>query len=124
MFIHGGGLTVGSSVSDWYEPSTLVSLSEIIVVTINYRLDHLGVLYLEDTDATGNQALLDQNLALKWIYENAHTFGGDKTKITVSGESAGGISIGFHLFYPKSWPYFRNAIMQSGTPLLKCILNV
>ena len=120
VFIHGGGLTIGSSVSDWYEPSTLVSLSEIIVITINYRLDYLGLLYLEDTDATGNQALLDQTLALEWIYENAHTFGGDKNKITVSGESAGAISIGFHLFYPKSWPYFRNAIMQSGTPLMKC----
>ena len=123
VFIHGGGLHFGSSTNDLYEPSTLVSLSEIIVATINYRLDHFGLLYLEGTDARGNQALLDQSLALKWIYENAHTFGGDRTKITLVGESAGAISIGFHLFYPNSWPYFRNVIMESGVPLMKCTKN-
>ena len=96
---------MGSSASDWYEPSTLVAMSDIIVITLNYRLDHYGLLHIADTE-TGNSALLDQNLALKWIYENAHTFGGDKNRITVSGESAGAISIGFHLFYPDSWPYF------------------
>ena len=123
VFIHGGGLHFGSSTNDLYEPSTLVSLSEIIVVTINYRLDHFGLLYLEGTNARGNQALLDQSLALKWIYENAQTFGGDRTKITLVGESAGAISIGYHLFYPNSCPYFRNVIMESGVPLMECTKN-
>jgi carboxylesterase type B len=59
---------------------------------------------------------LDQNLALKWIYKNAYRFGGDKTKITISGHSAGAWSVGYHLFYKKSWPYFRNAILESGGP--------
>ncbi len=62
------------------------------------------------------QALLDQNLALKWIYENAAEFGGDKERITIGGESAGSWSVGYHLVFKKSWPYFRNAILQSGTP--------
>ena len=92
-------------------------MSDIVVVTINYRLDALGFLHVGgENDAKGNQALLDTTLALKWISENAQKFGGDNTKITISGESAGAWSVGFMLFYPKSWPYFRNAILQSGGP--------
>ncbi len=59
---------------------------------------------------------MDQHLALKWVYDNAELFGGDKTKITISGQSAGAWSVGYHLFYPHSWPYFRNSIMESGGP--------
>lgn len=55
-------------------------------------------------------------MALKWINENAKTFGGDRSKITISGQSAGAWSVGYHLFYKESWSYFRNAIMQSGGP--------
>ena len=116
VFIHGGALATGTSSADLYEPSTVVSMEDIIVVTINYRLNIFGFLHLADTDASGNQGFLDQNLALKWVYDNAEKFGGDKRKITISGESAGAWSVGYHLFYPKSWPYFRNAILQSGTP--------
>ena len=86
-----------------------------------FRLDAFGFLYLDDSIATGNQGFLDQNMALKWIYNNAFSFGGDNSKITVSGQSAGSWLVGFHLFYPDSWPYFRNAIMLSGTPLYKGI---
>lgn len=75
--------------------------------------------FAEGTDATGNQGFLDQSLALKWIYDNAFSFGGDNSKITISGESAGSWSVGYHLFYPGSWPYFRNAIMESGGPTYK-----
>jgi para-nitrobenzyl esterase len=52
----------------------------------------------------GNQALLDQNLALKWINENAARFSGDNSRITIGGERAG--SVGYHLIYKASWPYF------------------
>lgn len=59
------------------------------MVTFNYRLNALGFLGVEDTDATGNQGILDQTMALKWVYENAASFSGDNSKIAVSGESAG-----------------------------------
>lgn len=112
VFIHGGSYLSGSGID--YEPSTLVAMSDIIVVTINYRLNALGFLHVEGSEATGNQGLLDTTMALKWISENAEMFGGDNTKVTISGESAGAWSVGFLLYYEKSWPYFRNGIMQSG----------
>lgn len=116
IWIHGGSLMSDSSASDFWEPSTLVAAGDIIVASINYRLGIFGFLHLSDSDATGNIGLLDQQLAMKWIYDNADKFGGDKNKITIFGESAGANSVGFHLFMESSWPYFRNAIMQSGGP--------
>lgn len=114
VFIHGGSYVNGDGAS--YEPSTIVAMSDIIVITINYRLNALGFMHLAGTDATGNQGLHDSTTALKWIHKNAVTFGGDKSKITISGESAGAWSVGYHLFLKESWPYFRNGIMQSGGP--------
>lgn len=112
VFIHGGGFTQGAG--HFYNGTTVVSMSDVIVVTINYRLSALGFLHVAGTDVTGNQGLLDTSLALRWISDNARAFGGDNTKITISGESAGAWNVGFQLFIPASWPYFRNAIMQSG----------
>ena len=88
----------------------------MIVVSFNYRLNVFGFLHLADSDASGNVGFLDQTMAMKWVYENTKSFGGDNSKITVFGESAGSWSVGFHLFYRESWPYFRNAIMESGAP--------
>ena len=116
IYIHGGSFTNGATAIDMFEPSTIVAMSDVIVVTINYRLNAFGFIHLSDSEITGNQGLLDQSMALKWVYENAERFGGDKTRITISGESAGAWSAGFHMFYPNSWPYFRNIIMESGTP--------
>ena len=92
-----------------------MSETQLIVVTINYRLSLLGFLYLDDIQAPGNQGLLDQNLALKWVYENIGNFGGDPTKITLLGESAGSASVSHHLLSKLSWPYFNAAIMESGS---------
>lgn len=68
-------------------------------------------------DAPGNQGLLDQYLALKWIHNNIQYFGGDSSKITIFGESAGSVSVSLHLLSPLSSNLFRNAIMESGTAL-------
>jgi carboxylesterase type B len=101
---------------DW-AGGVIAGTQDIIVITINYRLNALGFLHLKgEADASGNQGLLDQNMALKWIFENAATFGGDKDKITIGGQSAGAWSVGYHLFMPSSWSYFRNGILQSGGP--------
>ena len=98
VFIHGGSFVVGRASDDRFDASTLVSHSNMIVVTIQYRLDSFGFLHLSDSAAFGNQGFLDQSLALKWIYENADKFGCDRNKITISGESAGSFSIGMKKF--------------------------
>jgi len=117
LYIHGGAFLIGSPADDRTEPSTLIAATNIIVVSINYRLGAFGFLHIKNTEATGNQGILDQHLALKWVYENANRFGGDRTRITIAGQSAGSWSVGYHLIYKPSWPYFRNAILESGTPL-------
>ncbi len=57
-------------------------------------------MHLTNTDISGNQGFLDQSLALKWIYDNADRFGGDRNKITLGGQSAGSFSASYHLIYP------------------------
>ena len=72
---------------------------------------------MDHENAPGNQGLLDQNLALNWIHNNIQFFGGDSSKITLFGESAGSASVSLHLLSRLSHNLFRNAIMQSGTAL-------
>lgn len=114
VWIHGGGWIFGSG--NEYDGSTLAAMKNMVSITINYRLGPFGFTHIKDTEAKGNQAMLDQSLALKWIYENAASFGGDKNRITICGESAGSWSVGYHLLFKQSWPYFNNAILQSGAP--------
>ena len=91
----------------------------MIVISIEYRVDSLGFLYLNTTDAPGNQGLYDQLLAFQWIHKNIKNFGGDPERITLFGESAGGVSIGIHMLSPKTRHLFTNAILQSSGPTAK-----
>lgn len=117
VWIYGGGFFSGSTDLDVYDGKYLASLYKVIIVSIAYRTDTLGFLYLGDEAAPGNMGLLDQNLALKWISENIDKFGGDSNNITLFGESAGAASVNFHMFSPLSSDLFQRAIMQSSTGL-------
>jgi para-nitrobenzyl esterase len=116
VWIHGGGFLNGSS--DIYNARTLATRGGIVVVTINYRLGALGFLahpaLAADPDQLGNYGLADQQAALRWVRDNIAAFGGDPTKVTIAGESAGAISVCDHLVAPESAGLFRGAIMQSG----------
>jgi carboxylesterase type B len=72
---------------------------------------------MDHENAPGNQGLLDQQMALSWIHNNIQYFGGDSTQITLFGESAGSVSVSFHLLSTLSSNLFNNAIMESGTAL-------
>jgi para-nitrobenzyl esterase len=122
VWIHGGAFIMGSGSQPLYNGSSFAVNHDIVVVTINYRLGLLGLLYLGDLagDAYrhGNVSLLDQLAALRWVRENIEAFGGDPGRVTVMGESAGAISIGALLGAPAARGLFDRAILQSGAPEL------
>jgi para-nitrobenzyl esterase len=116
VWIHGGALVAGES--DAYNPVKLVNDGKIIVVTINYRLGYFGFLATAGLDAEGhaavNYGLQDQQFALAWVQANIAAFGGDPSRITIAGESAGGLSVLSHLVSPASAGTFSAAIVESG----------
>ena len=101
VWIHGGGFVNGSG--DIYHSRWLAARGHIVVVTINYRLGALGFLAhpsLGPPGSVGNYGLADQQAALRWVRDNIAAFGGDPKKVTIAGESAGGMSVCDHLIAP------------------------
>nr|AQY62723.1 carboxylesterase [Cnaphalocrocis medinalis] len=115
FYIHGGGFMSGSGNDNEHGPDFLTP-HEVILVTINYRLDALGFLSLDNEDVPGNAGLKDQALALKWVKDNIKKFGGDPDNITIMGQSAGSVSVTYHMMSPMSKDLFKRAIALSGTP--------
>ncbi|KAF7207239.1 acetylcholinesterase [Nothobranchius furzeri] len=117
VWIYGGGFYSGSSSLDVYDGRYLAHTETVIVVSMNYRIGAFGFLALHgSSEAPGNVGLLDQRMALQWVQDNIHFFGGNPKQVTIFGESAGGASVGFHLLSPGSRPLFTRAILQSGVP--------
>ncbi|XP_060615347.2 cholinesterase-like [Anolis sagrei] len=113
VWIHGGAFYMGTGS---YDKSLLAATENIIVASMNYRLGALGFLALPP-GAPGNAGLWDQHLALHWLKDNIASFGGDPTRITLGGQSAGSASVGFHLLSPVSQPVFAQATLQSGAAI-------
>ncbi len=120
VYIHGGGLTEGSGSIDVYDGEEL-SKKGIIVITINYRLGALGFLAHPGLTAesshnvSGNYGYLDQLAALKWIQKNITSFGGDPSRVTIAGQSAGAASVNALINSPLAAGLFHRSITQSGT---------
>ncbi|TVY82685.1 putative secreted lipase [Lachnellula suecica] len=126
FWIFGGGFEFGSTQT--YDASEFISTSvsqgkDVIYVSVNYRLGGFGFLGGSEVKADGssNLGLLDQRLGLEWVADNFAKFGGDPTKVTIWGESAGSISVfdqmalyGGNITY-KGKPLFRGGIMDSGS---------
>lgn len=116
VWIHGGALIAGES--DDYDPEQLVKKGGVVIVTINYRLGLLGFFAEPALDAEphllANYGLMDQQFALQWVRRNIAPFGGDPNRVTIFGESAGGLSGFSNLASPKAAGLFQRAILESG----------
>lgn len=115
VWIHGGAFINGSG--GIYDARWLANRGDMIVVTVNYRLGATGFLAhpaLGSPGDVGNYGLADQQAALRWVRDNIADFGGDPGKVTLAGESAGGMSVCDHLVAPDSAGLFRAAILQSA----------
>jgi para-nitrobenzyl esterase len=117
IFIHGGSNQQGTG--NTYHPTEWVRTTQIIVVTINYRVNVFGYLALPSLDAevgepsSGNFGLMDQQASMRWVKANIQAFGGDSANITIGGESAGGIDVCANLVSPPAAGLFNKAFMES-----------
>jgi para-nitrobenzyl esterase len=121
VWLHGGGFTIGAGGLPPYNGKALATRG-VVVVTINYRLGHLGffahpALEGEEGRVVHNFALLDQIAALEWVRDNIAGFGGDPANVTLFGESAGARSVLSLLASPLAAGLFHKAIVQSGYTL-------
>jgi len=130
VWFHGGGNQNGSAGDPvpfpnvpglFYDAHVLAGERDVVVVTINYRLNAFGffahpALAAEDPTYpyAGNQGLLDQHAALEWVHANIAAFGGDPKKVTIFGESAGSFDVCFHMVSPASRGLFGRGISESG----------
>eukprot|EP00930_Biecheleria_cincta_P070774 TRINITY_DN58383_c0_g1_i1.p1 TRINITY_DN58383_c0_g1~~TRINITY_DN58383_c0_g1_i1.p1 ORF type:complete len:531 (+),score=57.76 TRINITY_DN58383_c0_g1_i1:47-1639(+) len=120
VWIHGGSFVMGDA-GDRVEPNTyngcgLAARHGLVIASMNYRLGPLGFATFARPDGRldTNFGIEDQRQALRWLRENAHTFGAESSKITIFGESAGAISVFHHIVSTKSAGLFRAAISESG----------
>ncbi|KAL4711331.1 hypothetical protein ACJJTC_019172 [Scirpophaga incertulas] len=111
MFIHGGRLLVG--YGDYYRPDYFMK-HNVVLVTINYRLNILGFLSLDIPEVPGNAGMKDCAMALKWVNRNIINFNGDPNNITVFGESAGAALSSSFLTSNMTKGLFHKVICQSG----------
>ena len=120
LWLHGGGFDSGTSA---WNPGMQLAKKDVVVVSVNHRLNILGFLDLSSVSKkykySGNVGMLDVVQALQWVQKNIRQFGGDPTNVTIFGESGGGGKVGTLLCMPQAKGLFHKAIIMSGT-----ILNV
>ena len=118
VYIHGGGFNNGSGSDPLYDGSRLCSVGDVVVVTVNHRLNAFGYLYLGEFDErfaeSGNVGQFDLIAALQWVHEHAAEFGGDSDNVTVFGQSGGGAKIATLMAMPAARGLFHRAWTMSG----------
>lgn len=120
LWLHGGGFDSGTSA---WNPGMKLAQKDVVVVSVNHRLNILGFLDLSAVSPkykeSGNVGMLDVVQALEWVRDNITRFGGDPSNVTIFGESGGGGKVGTLMCMPKARGLFHKVIIMSGT-----ILNV
>lgn len=120
FWIHGGGFTAGSSQElPSYDGENLAKKGDVVVVSINHRLNVLGYLdlsaYGEKYKQSANLSILDMKVALEWVKTNIANFGGDANNVTIFGQSGGGAKVNTLMAMPSAKGLFHKAINQSGS---------
>jgi len=122
VYYYGGGFMAGDGSEPRYEGAAMAKKG-IVALTVNYRLGVFGFFAHPELTkespkhASGNQGLLDQVAALKWVQQNIAAFGGDPKKVTIAGESAGSISVSSLMASPLSRDLIAGAIGESGAAI-------
>lgn len=119
VWLHGRGFYAGAGSEPLYDGARLAKRGDVVVVTLNHRLNVFGYLHLvqpggKDFASSGNVGVLDMQLALEWVRENIAAFGGDPKNVTIFGESGGGVKVSTLLGVPDAKGLFHRAIIQSG----------
>ncbi|MBA3028039.1 MAG: carboxylesterase/lipase family protein [Desulfobacteraceae bacterium] len=122
VWLHGGGYTAGSGSSSLYNGTGLAKRGDVVVVTINHRLNVFAHLFLDEIcgerfAGSGNAGMLDIVLALEWVQDNIAVFGGDPSNVTIFGESGGGRKVSLLLTMPTAKGLFHKGIIQSSPAL-------
>lgn len=112
VWFHGGNFKQGYSGGVLYTGLSLSNRTDVLLVTANYRLGVLGFLNTGDT-IKGNYGIQDQRRALEWVRDNIKAFGGDASRVTIFGQSAGAMSVATHIASPLSKGLFHGAILES-----------
>jgi len=125
VWLHGRGFREGAGSEPPYHGAALARRGDVVVITVNHRLNIFGSLHLDaldDETFSGSEVagMLDIVLALQWIRENVAAFGGDPGNVTVFGESGGGFKVGTLMAMPAARGLFHSAIVQSG-PVLQVL---
>lgn len=118
LYIHGGAYSTGSVIDPLNFGHHLAAREDVVVVTVNHRLNALGYLYLARLDPrfadSGNAGQLDLILALQWVRDNIAAFGGDPGRVMVFGQSGGGAKIATMMGMPAAKGLFHAAATMSG----------
>ncbi len=120
FWIHGGGFTAGSSQElPSYDGENLARKGDVVIVSINHRLNILGYLdlsaYGDKYKSSSNLSILDMKAALEWVKTNIGNFGGDANNVTIFGQSGGGAKVNTLMAMPSAKGLFHKAINQSGS---------
>lgn len=118
VYIHGGAYSSGSANNTLYDGVNLSKRGDVVVVTLNHRLNLFGFLYLADLapgfEDSGNAGMLDLVLALQWVRDNIEEFGGDASRVLIFGQSGGGAKCATLMGIPGAHGLFHRVITMSG----------
>ncbi|KAK0721180.1 Alpha/Beta hydrolase protein [Apiosordaria backusii] len=114
IFFYGGRFTIGNTNTPFYNGANFASAQDIIIITVNYRLNIFGFPG-SPTLPSQNLGLRDQRLAVEWVRDNIPRFGGDPSKITLFGQSSGGVSVDYWAYAYPTDPIAHGLVAHSGT---------